>query len=454
MENTKSVLKTSTKIIVIAIIILILIFLSFLMVSIVPKILSSVANTTVSITSAFFPAEDKKGTTSGITLNGSTTSATGTTTPTDGTSTKVDFLSNFFGPRKTDNSNDQSVNFSVATSTKQGNVNESNKVSNVPNKNYVAHSGTPDLSVQIISVGSNVNGIFVAKNNFTTTDTVIVNFQVTNWGTSPSGVWNIRVDSPSSNTNDQVKTIIAKSLPAGTAVTGQVVFNTPAIGTNQKITISVDPNGLILESNESNNQVSATVNITPIYSNYSNTCVNGYINGVYTNCSNYSYNTCVNGYMNGVYTNCNNYNSNLPNLSINFISLGKIDVYNQFTQTSYLRTSDKAAIKFSVTNNSPTYTSSWSWKANLVGPNPYYTGNYYNSYNTNGYTYNNDGSRTYISPIIESGLAPGETRTYTAAFDGLTYGSNYMTIIVDSANNITESNEGDNSISQSFFVNY
>jgi len=37
---------------------------------------------------------------------------------------------------------------------------------------------------------------------------------------------------------------------------------------------------------------------------------------------------------------------------------------------------------------------------------------------------------------------------------GLTYGSNYITINVDSSNNITESNEGDNTISQSFFVNY
>ncbi len=454
------------------------------------------ANTTVSITSAFFPADERDlkntGTSSSISLNGPDTTATNTGTSTnssDSSSTKGDFLSNFFGPRKNNNT-DQSVNFSVATSTRQNVNNNSNNyshnTSNQSNNNYSGYTGTPDLSVQILSVGTKTNGVFIATNNFTTDSTVVVNFQITNKGTAASGAWAMRVDSPSSNAMDKVKTLTARSLPAGAAVTGQVVFNTPAIGTNQQVTISVDPNNTIQESNESNNQISSTISITQAYNynNYNNNynynncvngymngvytgcnnnnynynnCVNGYVNGVYTGCTNnnYNYNNCVNGYMNGIYTGCNNnYGTSLPNLNVSLIGLGKTDAYNQFTQTTHLRTSDKVAVKFTVTNNTSVYTSSWTWKANLVGPNPYYTGTYYNNYNTNGYTYNNDGSRTYITPIVESGLTPGETRTYTATFDGLTYGSNYMTIIVDSANNITESNEGDNSISQSFFVNY
>ena len=450
------------------------------------------ANTTVSITSAFFPADGKNATSSGISLNGPDTTATnnGTSTkPSDSSSSKGDFLSNFFGPRKNNNT-DQSVNFSVATSTRQNVNNNSNNsahnTNNQSNNNYSGYTGTPDLSVQILSVGTKTNGVFTATNNFTTDSTVVVNFQITNQGTAASGAWAMRVDSPSSNAMDKIKTLTARSLPAGAAVTGQVVFNTPALGTNQQVTISVDPNNTIQESNESNNQISSTISITQAYNynNYNNNynynncvngymngvytgcnnnnynynnCVNGYVNGVYTGCTNnnYNYNNCVNGYMNGIYTGCNNnYGTSLPNLNASLIGLGKTDTYNQFTQTTYLRTSDKVALKFTVTNNTSFYTSSWTWKANLVGPSPYYTGNYYNNYNTNGYTYNSDGSRTYIAPIVESGLAPGETRTYTATFDGLTYGSNYMTIIVDSANNITESNEGDNSISQSFFVNY
>ncbi len=464
------------------------------MVSAVPRILSSMANTTVSITSAFFPTDERDsvntGTSSGISLNGPDTTATSNGTSTNSNdSSKSDFLSNFFGPRKTNNS-DQSVNFVVATSSRQntnGGANASannsaRNTNNQSNNNYPVYNGTPDLSVQINSVGSKVNGVFQSTNTFTTNSAVIVNFTIKNQGTSASGEWAMRVDSPSSNTMDKVKTLSARSLPAGAVVTGQVVFNTPALGSNQQIIIYVDPNNTISESNETNNQISSTINVTQ-FNNYNNnnnynvcvngymngiytgcnnnnynynTCVNGYINGVYTGCNNYNnnYNTCVNGYMNGVYTGCSNYGTSLPNLTVNLIALGKTDTYGQFTQTTYLRTSDKVALKFTVTNNTSTYTSSWSWKANLVGPNPYYTGSYYSSYNTNGYTYNSDGSRTYITPIVESGLAPGETRTYTATFDGLTYGSNYMTIIIDSANNITESNEGDNSISQSFFVNY
>ncbi len=522
MEKTTSILKTSTKFIVIAIIIVVLIFLSFLMVSLVPRILSSMANTTVSITSAFFPSGNKNATntatSSGISLNGPDTTATNAGTGTSSNpnnSSKGDFLSNFFGPRKNNNT-DQSVNFSVATSSRQnsnngGNNNSSsNNSSNnsyhQPNSNYSANTGTPDLSVQILSVGTKTNGVFTATNNFTTDSTVVVNFQITNQGTAASGEWAMRVVSPSSNAMDKIKTLTARSLPAGAAVTGQVVFNTPAVGTNQQITISIDPNNTIREINKTNNQISSTINVTQAnnyynYNNYNNcvngytngvytgcnnnnnnynynncvngyvngvytgcnnnnnnynNCVNGYVNGVYTGCTNnYNYNNCVNGYMNGVYTGCtNNYNTSLPNLSANLIALGKVDINNQFTQTTYFKTTDKVAIKFTVTNNSSVYTSSWSWKANIVGPSPYFTGTYYNNYNIYGYTYNSDGSRTYSNPTPETGLAPGETRTYTATFDGATYGSNYMTIIVDSANSITESNEGDNSISQSFFVNY
>ena len=512
MEKATSILKTSTKAIIIAVIILVLIFLSFLMVSLVPRILSSMANTTVSISSAFFPSGNKTATntatSSGISLNGpDTTSTNAGTSSSSNDSSKGDFLSNFFGPRKNNNT-DQSVNFSVATSTRQNTNNNNNSGSSnsyrQPSNNYSANTGTPDLSVQILSVGTKTNGVFVATNNFTTDSTVVVNFQITNQGTAASGAWAMRVDSPSSNAMDKIKTLTARSLPAGAAVTGQVVFNTPAVGTNQQITISIDPNNTIHESNKTNNQISSTINITQAnnyynYNNNYNTCVNGYMNGVYTGCTNnnnynncvngyingvytgcnnnnynynncvngyvngfytgctnnYNYNNCINGYMNGVYTGCNNYyGTTQPNLNVTLIALGKSDLYNQFTQTTYLRTVDKVAIKFTITNNSSVSTPSWTWKANLVGPTPYYTGTYYNSYNANGYTYNSDGSRTYIAPIVENGLAPGETRTYTATFDGLTYGTNSMTIIVDSANSITESNEGDNSISQSFFVSY
>ena len=500
MEKTKSVLKSSSRIIIIGIIIVVLIFLSFLMVSVVPKILSSMANATVSVTSAFFPADNKvsnqsantatnTSTSSGVTLNNPTT-----TTENSTSSNTENFLTSFFGPRKTDNSNGGSpATFVVATSSRQSSNYSSNQTNNKAsyndrNTNY-QKTGSPDLAVQITSVGiSSSNGSFVATNNFTTSDTVVVKFIVQNIGTGPTGAWSMKVNMPSSNVNDQVRTISANSLPAGAAVSGQAVFNTPTLGSNQQITVSVDPNGYILESNENNNKASAAINVTQAYSynnsynsynnnnnyynaSYNTNCINGYTNGIYTGCTNnsgYNYNNCTSGYINtyGVYTTgCNNYNynygnynnygSNLPNLTATFISIGKIDISSgQFIPTTYFRPGDKVAVNFSVTNYSSVYTSTWVWKATLVPPVQY--NNYYGGYNLNtnynGYVYNSDGSRTYILPTPENGLAPGETRNYTATFDNVGYGSNYLTIMVDSGNNINESNESDNTIGQSFLV--
>lgn len=388
MEKIKNTLKYSTKIIVISIIIVILIILSFVMVRFVPKMLSSMANATVSLTSSFTPTNST------------------TTTTTVASSTDTGILEKIFGPRK-DSSSD--VSFSVSTTTKK----------NVKYYNDNTSYGTPDLAVQITSVGVNRGGTFIQTNNFTSTDTVIIKFKIENQGTSATGPWTMKVTMPSSNTNDQVRMISANSIPSGQAITGQAVFNTPNIGNNQIATILVDSNNIVNESNENNNQASININVN---SNYYN--------------NNYN----------------NNYYNNIPDLSIRLVSVGKIDQYNQYIQTDYLRTNEKVAIKFEVTNNSSVYTSSWSWKSQLVGPNQY---NYYNNnYNTNGYTYNNDGSRTYTNPYPESGLAPGETKTFTTTFDGLSYGSNYVTIFIDSTNTVNESSEGNNILSKTFFVNY
>lgn len=472
MEKTKTILKTSTRIIIIVGIILAIIFLSFIMVRVVPKILTSMTNATVSLTSSLFPSDTQKnistntGTNSGVTFNDANgTSATQNANQqnlnnnaSNATTSSGNFFTNFFGAKKTDTTNNSNVNFIVSTSSKSnnnGSNNSNNNTNQNSNSNQIAYNnsvqrntGIADLAVQITAIGTtNSNGVFISKNVFTTSDTVVVKFTVENQGTAPSGAWSMRVNMPSSSINDQVKTITANSIPAGRAVSGQAYFNTPAVGTNQKVTIYVDPSGLVRESNKNNNQASAAMSVTQI-NNYP---VNNYYNNGYNN----NYN-CTYPYTSGVYNyNCN-YNSNLPNLTARFISLGKIDVYNQFTQGTYFKVSDKVAVKFEVTNNSPVYTSSWFWKAQLVSPIVYNTYNnyYYNSYSGSGYTYNSDGSRTYNSIVSESGLAPGETRSYTAVFDNIVYGSNYMTITIDSTNSVTESNEGDNVISQSFFVNY
>ena len=66
---------------------------------------------------------------------------------------------------------------------------------------------------------------------------------------------------------------------------------------------------------------------------------------------------------------------------------------------------------------------------------------------------NSNGTITFTNSFPENGLAPGETKTYTVTFTGLTYGMNYITVTVDPANNINESTKTDNTFSQSFIVN-
>ena len=432
MEKTKSIFTSSLRVVAIVVVILILIFLSFFMVRIVPTILSSMANATVSISSGLFPAGKDTATSSSSSVVVSNASTTTTTT-----SNNEGLLSKLFGGSNAQNT---PANFTVATSSnRNANNNSANgrTYNNRNNSSNYQRVGVPDLSVEITSIGTmDSNGNFVAKTNFTNVDTIVTKFRVTNIGTGPSGAWSMRVDMPSSNASDQVKTVNAGSLPAGASVVGQAIFNTPAAGTNQTVTITVDPNGAIAESNKNNNKTSVSLNISQ-YNSY-NVINNGY---------NYNYNYGYN-YNNGYYS------TSLPNLSVRLIAIGKVDPYNQFTQTNIFNTADKVSVKFEVTNNGSSYTSSWFWNAKIVGPNPYYNAYYNNNSYNNGYVYSSDGSRTYTSPYPEAGLAPGESKTYTVTFDGLTYGSNYITVNVDSSNNISESNEGDNTLSQSFFVNY
>lgn len=465
MEKTTNILKRSVRVILIILVIFILILLSFTMVRIVPKVLSSMANATVSVTSAFFPISDSNdGANSNQNANQNNTDTTTTAVTLDNQNStenknSTSFLSKFFGQ---DENNRNDANFVVATSSKTNNnpVQNSNpnKVNNTntntgnnannSSRNYTyTQNGVADLAVEIISVGTNNNGSYISTNTFQNTDTVVVKFKVENRGTSASSAWSMKVDMPSSNSNDRTRTISSRGIPAGMAITGQAIFTSPNIGQNQIISIFVDSTNAVSESNESNNQTSATINVSQNYNNYN-----------YNN----NYN---NGYYNNGYYNYNNY-QNGQNLTIRLVGIGKMDSYNQFTTTNYIRTSDKIALRFEVTNNGSNTIPNWNWKATLTGPNPYSSynnnynnGYYYNNYYTNynygaGYYYNNDGSRGYTNPSQEYGIAPNQTRTYTAVFENPMYGNNNFTINIDSSNNVNETNEYDNSLTQMIFVNY
>lgn len=117
---------------------------------------------------------------------------------------------------------------------------------------------------------------------------------------------------------------------------------------------------------------------------------------------------------------------------------GKADLSVRLMETGYLKTADtdsfvkdntvpdgkRPAIKFRVTNNGTNSTGSWEFKAKLP--------------TTSTFTYT---SRTQRS------LMPGEYVDYTLGFDRAKDGENHITITIDSGNDVSESNENNNTLS-------
>jgi hypothetical protein len=128
----------------------------------------------------------------------------------------------------------------------------------------VAPYGNPDLAVTITDTG------YLASNGDTNTfvhattvplgKTGAVKFTVTNVGTNVSGGWNFNVvvpTSPSQNFNSGNQ----NSLAPGDSIDYTLGFDRGSAGTNRIITVTLDPNNNVIESNEGNNVASRSVDI-------------------------------------------------------------------------------------------------------------------------------------------------------------------------------------------------
>ena len=377
-NTTPSPKRTFFRVVIIGAIILILVFLSIGIVRIVPKVVSSLASATVSITSLF---------------NGSAS-----TTPATTTNTGFVIVNN--NPAST----------TVATTTKTNTSAYTNTNTNTnTNNNYYpttyTNNGIPDLAVTIISKGviNPANGNYVETNNFTTSDTVVIKFRIGNVGTAPSGTFNLSVSMPASNNSDQLRQITnVASIPAGGIIEAQAVFANPKIGTGLPVAITVDPSSLTRDTNRANNIASVGLNVTQ--------------GSTYV-----SYGT----------------GNNIPNGQPDFIAqimqVGTLNAYNQFVPTTSIPSNGRVAVQFRVINqgNNANITNPWFFRAEMTdGPNP---------------------NKIYNSEI-QAGLVGGQVVTYTLGFDNLRYGTNSITLYIDSQNGIYESNENNNISSVSFNV--
>ncbi|MBA3789527.1 hypothetical protein H0X32_04040 [Patescibacteria group bacterium] len=123
--------------------------------------------------------------------------------------------------------------------------------------------GLPDLATTIISVGylaNASNDSFVAAPVIPVGARAAVRFTISNAGTNASGPWNFGARIPTQN-GYTYNSPIEASLNPGDGVIFTLGFDQVPPGSNEPINILVDPNNLIQETNEANNNAVGVVSV-------------------------------------------------------------------------------------------------------------------------------------------------------------------------------------------------
>lgn len=452
MENNTAAEKkpnyTVLRVIVIGAILVLLVFVSIGIVRIVPKALNSLANASLSIGSLL----DTQSTSTPSTNQNA--SSTGGFSIRELTDRNLDTPGNYVPasstlPTQSGNSGTISGNTSgVGSSNNAGNnygsnygtVNNSGSNTSHTNTGSSASTaytvGASDIAVTITSRGviNRQTGAFIETSNFTTSDLVVVKFKIENRGAYATGIWSARVDMPSNNANDRLRSLNGnKSLPAGAAVTGEARFDNPTAGT-PSVVITVDTANATNDVNRGNNI--ATLPISVSGSNIGGTGSGTYNPGTQAD------------------------------LVVRTLSTGTVNQYGQYVPNTSPRYGEKAAVQFEVSNIGGQTSNAWNWRTDVSGAI----------------------TNTYNAPT-ESGLAPGSAVRLIVGFDVNTYGYNgsyygnnncqagpfdiytgayigyqncgntynpgygygtsamYFTISVDTTNAVYESNESNNAVS-------
>ena len=128
-----------------------------------------------------------------------------------------------------------------------------------------SYYGLPDLSVEIIEVGylrTSSASSFREDNEVPEGERGAFRFTVRNAGTNVSGLWRFRAELPTQDNDDDVYTSgWQSSLLPGASKTFTIGFDDPDEGRNRRIEIEVDYNNAVTETNERNNDDSATIDV-------------------------------------------------------------------------------------------------------------------------------------------------------------------------------------------------
>jgi hypothetical protein len=265
-----------------------------------------------------------------------------------------------------------------------------------------------DLYIVTKDTGMLVNNVFIPKTVFNNYETSAVRFDVGNDGNTATGPWQFTAVLP---------TYPAQIFPSGVQPSlqpGEIIEYTLSLKNlastgNNVISINVDPAQNVSELSETNNTALMTVINSGI----------GYSTGLIlpNNYNNYNYNY---------------YNNSNSDLMLRIISKGYMDRNNgRYYTASSVSENNRVAVRFEIENIGKGETGPFIFTADLSG-------------------YSED---RYTSPVQTSFYA-GEKRQYTVDFDSgaSDIGTNTVTIRLDTNNNVIETNEDNNKLSEDILV--
>ena len=305
-----------------------------------------------------------------------------------------------------------------------------------PTQPNYTYSGLKNIKVNLVAVGiiDRYSGQFVSTNSYTSDDTIVVKYRISNDQDTSTGPFSMRVDMPALGYNDRTKNIDNINIPGRSSYNVEARFNGLDTNTTPVVRIYTDINGSVAETNENDNTLSVSLgNVVNNNNNNNNNC------SYYNNCNNNNNNN---------YNNCNQYNQNntecydycarygcgnnygTPNLSISSIQTGKF-INGVFNAQTNFNAGDTVTIKLRVKNTGGSFSNTWSTRTTY---------------------YDSNGSFREKTTTGERYLGANEETTLTYNIDSISRGNTTFNINIDSNNNVSETNEGDNAGTVSIYT--
>jgi hypothetical protein len=279
-------------------------------------------------------------------------------------------------------------------------------------------TGLKNIKTTLLAVGiiDRYSGQFVSTNSYSTDDTIVVKYQISNDQDTATGPFSMRVDMPALGINDKTKYINNINIPGKSSYSVEARFNGLDTSMTPVVRIYTDVNGNVAETNENDNNLSVPLN--NIVNNNNN-----YNCNYYNNCNNNNYDC-------NYYNNCN-VNQGQPNLTILSAQTGKF-ISGVFYAQNNFSVGDAVFVKLRVRNNGGSFTNTWSTRTTY---------------------YDQNGSFREKTTTGERYLSAGEETTLTYSVENINRGNTTFNINIDSNNNVFETNENDNGVSLNVYMN-